>query len=108
MKRGGLHHIHQRKLSKDFPAKSRGRAILDKIVLSLAFIAPIFEIPQLYEIYLSKAAQNVSLITWGFFALMAIPWFIYGLVHKEKPIIVLYFLWFLIDTAIVIGILLYS
>ncbi len=114
MKRGGLHHLHKRKRNSSkgnlepYPGKKKYVMFLDKIVLSLALIAPLFEIPQLIEIYASKAAENVSIITWGFFVLMAIPWFIYGVVHKEKPIIVLYLLWFLIDLTIVIGILMYS
>jgi MtN3 and saliva related transmembrane protein len=108
VKRGGLYHLQKRKQFNQYPSKNKGIRWLDRIVLSLAFIAPFFEIPQLLEIYTKKAAENVSLITWGFFAVMAVPWFIYGLVHKEKPIIVLYLLWFLIDSTIVIGILMYS
>lgn len=112
MKRGGLHHLYHRKRIKSgidtSPHQKKSVLWLDRIVLSLAVIAPAFEIPQLIEIYTKKSAENVSVITWGFFALMAIPWFIYGLVHKEKPIMILYLLWFLIDTAIVIGILMYS
>jgi len=107
MKRG-LHHLYKRKRQGSYPSKKKSVALLDKVVLFLAFVAPVFELPQLFEIYSKKAAENVSIITWGFFSLMAVPWFIYGLVHKEKPIIVLYLLWFLIDTTIVIGILLYS
>ena len=111
MKRG-LHHLHFRKRiyqkMEKYPHPEKGVRILDKIILMLAVIAPLFEVPQLWEIYSSRAAENVSLITWSFFALMAVPWFFYGIVHKEKPIIILYFLWFLIDSAIVVGILIYS
>ena len=114
MKRGTHHieHIKKRKNKKEplqsYPSKNKSIRFLDKIVLYLAFIAPIFELPQLIEIYSRKAAQDVSIITWGFFALMSIPWFIYGIIHKDKPIIILYLFWFLIDTAIVVGILMYS
>jgi len=107
MKRGLL-HLYKRKKEGDYPSKRKNIALLDRIVLLLACVAPIFEIPQLLEIYLNKSAVNVSIITWGFFSLMAIPWFLYGIVHKEKPIIVLYLLWFLIDTTTLIGILMYS
>lgn len=107
MKRG-LHYLYSRKRNKKDSSKKKRVVLLDKIVLALAFIAPFFEIPQLFEIFSKKSAENVSIITWGFFALMAIPWFIYGIIHKEKPIIVLYLLWFLIDSTIVIGILMYS
>jgi uncharacterized protein with PQ loop repeat len=96
------------KLIHAYPNKKKSITVLDYIVLSIAFIAPLFELPQLFEIFTKKAAENVSLITWSSFALMAIPWFIYGVMHKEKPIIVLYLLWFLIDSTIVIGILIYS
>jgi hypothetical protein len=67
--KSGFHHIQQRKrviAKKSFhpyPSKKRYVAILDNIVLSLAFIAPFFELPQLFEIYSKKAAENVSLIT---------------------------------------------
>lgn len=93
MKRG-LHHIHQRKrmtgkTRHPFPSDKKFIKILDYIVLSIAFIAPFFELPQLFEIFMQKSAENGSVITWGFFALMAIPWFIYGIIHKEKPIIIL-------------------
>ena len=108
MKRGA-YYLHKKKIEgRAVKPKSRFEAVINKIVLFIAIVAPLFEIPQLLEIYVNKSAQDVSLITWGFFSLMAIPWFIYGVIHKEKPIMILYALWFLIDTVIVIGILIYG
>jgi len=106
-----FHHLHKRKriykkLEK-YPHPSRSFRILDKIVLVIAFLFPLIELPQLLEIYIKKSAQNVSIITWSFFVLFGIPWIIYGIVHKEKPIVILYALWIIIDSLIVLGIVLY-
>jgi hypothetical protein len=35
-------------------------------------------------------------------------WFTYGLVHREKPIIIMYSLWFISNSLIFIGVLLYG
>jgi uncharacterized protein with PQ loop repeat len=108
----GLYHLHQRKRihvkHQEYPHPNKWVKLLDRVVLCLATIGPLFELPQLFKIYSEKSAQGVSLLTWAFFVLFAIPWVIYGIVHKEKPIIVAYSLWILIDTAIVIGILMYG
>lgn len=81
---------------------------IDKIVLIAAFLMPLIELPQLLEIYLNKSAENVSLLTWSFFVVFGVPWLIYGIIHKEKPIIVLYTLWVAVDFTIALGILLYG
>ena len=103
MKRGLHHHSIIRKRTN----KSDFAKFIDKTVLLTAFLAPLIEIPQLLEIYINKSSANVSLLTWSFFVLFGIPWLIYGIIHKEKPIIVLYALWILIDSLIVVGILIY-
>ena len=103
----GSHYLRKRHAEK---CEHEGclACTIDKIVLVIAFLAPLIEIPQLVEIYLRKSAENVSLFTWGLFVLFGIPWLIYGIVHREKPIIILYTLWIIIDSVIVVGILLYG
>ncbi len=81
---------------------------IDKVVLLAAFLMPLIELPQLLEIYLNKSAQNVSLFTWSFFVIFGVPWLIYGIIHRQKPIIVLYSMWVTVDFIIVLGIILYG
>jgi uncharacterized protein with PQ loop repeat len=107
----GIYHMHKRKrvhakLEK-YPHPKKWIRLLDKIVLGVAIIGPLFDLPQLIEIYRNKSAQDVSFYTWFFFALFSIPWLIYGIAHKEKPIIISYSLWIIMDTAIVIGTMIY-
>ena len=108
----GFYHLHRRKrvhqkLEK-YPHEDKKIKFLDNLVLGIAIAGPIFDLPQLIKIYVDKSAQDVSFFTWFFFALFAIPWFIYGVVHKEKPIIISYALWIIVDCAIVTGIILYG
>ena len=106
MKRGS-HYLRKKVIQKKKIDDSSFKRAIDRIVLIIAFLAPLVELPQLIEIYVNKAAQNVSVLTWGFFVIFGIPWLIYGIIHKEKPIIILYSLWIIIDSIIVVGILLY-
>ena len=103
MKRGH-HHL----ATKERTNQGKLALLIDRTVLICAFLAPLIELPQLIEIYTNKAAQNVSLVTWSCFVIFGIPWLIYGIIHKEKPIIILYSLWVAIDFLIVIVILMYS
>ena len=81
---------------------------IDRLVLIIAFLAPLVELPQLLQIFMTKSAESVSLLTWAMFVVFGVPWLIYGIVHKEKPVIILYSLWIVIDSAIVAGILMYG
>jgi uncharacterized protein with PQ loop repeat len=108
----GIYHINRRKRihvkEEKYPHPNKWIRRLDKLVLCLAVLGPMFDVPQLIKIYADKSAKDVSFYTWFFFAFFAIPWLIYGIVHREKPIIISYSLWILIDSLIVAGVILYS
>ena len=108
----GMQHISKRKrihLKKEaYPNPRRGIRWLDNFLLIVAVLGPLITLPQIIEIYFVKNVSGVSIITWGLFALGAIPWVIYGFVHKEKPIIISYALWFVLALLIVVGVLFYG
>lgn len=80
---------------------------IDKLIYPIAVIAPIMTIPQLVQIIVSKKVQGISITTWGAYATVSALWVIYGLIHKEKPIILTNVLLFILDFLIVVGVLLY-
>jgi uncharacterized protein with PQ loop repeat len=106
----GLRHIHKRKRHrlKQFPHPHPGIRFLDKLLLAVAFAAPLVTLTQAVQIWTEKDATGVSLITWAFYAAIAIPWAVYGVVHKSKPILITYSLYFLVEMAIVVGIIKYA
>ncbi|MBI5457412.1 hypothetical protein HY971_01675 [Candidatus Kaiserbacteria bacterium] len=108
----GLHHLHLRKRAsgglEPFPARTPWKRLLDKAVLGVGVIGPLASIPQVLKIYLTQDATGLSGISWGIWALLDIPWIAYGLVHRERPIIVAYSLWLTVNSLVFIGALMYG
>ncbi|NQZ84193.1 MAG: hypothetical protein HRU03_00605 [Nanoarchaeales archaeon] len=107
-----MHHFHIRKrvhqkLEK-FPSTDSKKRFLDKIIYFVGVSGPIMTIPQVWEIYSKHDATGVSLVSWGWYLATAFVWLTYAIVHKEKPLIMTYALWILIEIVLVVGIVLYS
>jgi uncharacterized protein with PQ loop repeat len=110
--KGGLEQISKRKRAYAkpgmFPHPKKWIRFLDRFLLVVAVIGPLSALPQIFKIYFLKSAGDISLITWSFWAAGNLPWILYGIVHKEKPIIIAYSLWFITNMIIIIGVLIYS
>jgi len=77
---------------------------IDRLVTAVAFIGPLTSLPQIFEIwFVDKSAAGVSVITWTAFVLMAIVWLVYGIVHRQRPIIISNTLWIVAQSLIVLG-----
>ena len=103
MKRGEPKLIHKKRKKK-----TKVQIYIDKIVYVLAILVPILTLPQLFKIWVNQTAQGVSLTSWATYLIASIVWLIYGVIHKAKPLIIMYILWIIIDLVIVIGIIMYS
>jgi len=108
----GLHHLHLRKRIlrnlEPFPARSAWKRGLDRTVLTVGIIGPLASVPQILKIYLLQDATGISIISWSVWALLDIPWIVYGVVHHERPIVVTYFLWFLVNILVSVGAMVYG
>ena len=102
-----LHHISKRKrVTKKleiYPSNKFWIRSLDRILVIIAIVGPLMALPQLLTIYLSKNADNISFISWGSWALMNLIWLAYGIVHKEKPIVITYSLWFIVNSLMALA-----
>ena len=108
----GLHHYHKRKrvhknLEK-FPHPNKWKRFMDKSIFVIGVAGPIMTLPQVFKIWVEKNAAGVSALSWGAFAVLAVFWVIYGFMHKEKPIIITYICWIVVEVLIVIGTILYG
>lgn len=108
----GKYHYYKRKLrlpkkSSLFSEKSF-KVFIDRFVYVTAIAAIVGNLPQLLKIWSDKNTQGVSLLTWLGFALGSIFWLVYGIVHREMPIIFTNVILFFIQMFIVIGIILYT
>jgi uncharacterized protein with PQ loop repeat len=91
-------HLH-RKPKKDW---------FDYVLYVFMIATPLFELPQAWDIYSTHSAQDVSLATWGFFALSNLAWIAYAVRNKLPPLIVVYSLYMVIELTVVAGIVLYN
>ncbi len=80
---------------------------LDKTCLVFSILMPATTIPQIWSIYRNQNVEGLSLLMWVLYLIFVIPFLIYGIVHKEKPIIVLNILWIVAQLTIITGILIY-
>jgi uncharacterized protein with PQ loop repeat len=107
-----VHHIHVRKRihkhKEKYPHPHKWKRLLDTLLLVLAGVYPLANIPQLLKIFLEKTAAGVSMFSWVLYTVLTIPWILYGFLHKEKLIIFAYTANFLIFSAIVTGIAMYG
>ena len=107
----GIHHIHKRKRMckklKTYPHKNKWINFLDKFLIVVAVIGPLIALPQIIRIFVFNSAAGVSGLSWGLYALFNIPWFIYGIVHKDKPIMITYSLSFVANLTVLTGTLIY-
>ena len=107
----GIHHIHKRKRAHDklkaYPHSKKWIRFLDKFLLVVAVLSPLVTLPQILKIYVEQNSSGVSALIWGLFAFFNIPWIVYGVVHKDKPISIGYSLWFVTNVVIAVGALIY-
>lgn len=108
----GLYHIQRRKRIHEqhekFPHPNKWIRLLDNIVLVVGIIGPAMTIPQVLKIWLEQNAAGVSLISWSAYLILDLVWLLYGLVHKVKPIIISYLVWFILEVFLIAGILKYG
>ena len=108
----GLHHAHARKRVhqklEPYPHPDKPKKQIDKLIYFVAVLGPLMTLPQVLKIYIYQDAAGVSLLSWATYLFCAICWLLYGIAHKEMPIIVSNIIWIVLEIAIVIGILMYG
>lgn len=107
-----LFHLHKRKRihqkKEQYPHPHPHKRLVDSLVYGVGLFAPLLTAQQSYKIHSEQTADGVSLFTFAGFVFVNIIWLWYGLLHKEKPIVLMYALLLIFNTSVVVGILLYS
>lgn len=108
----GLHHFHTRKRvhqkHEPYPHPHKFKNFIDKVIYPVGILGPVMTIPQLAKIWINQDATGVSAISWSAYLVLAIFWLLYGVIHKEWPIILSSVLWILMDAMVVLGIFYYG
>ncbi|OIP85782.1 hypothetical protein COV88_02010 [Candidatus Saccharibacteria bacterium CG11_big_fil_rev_8_21_14_0_20_41_19] len=100
-------HVHLKKYGKGsgvfrYIHKNKSIRLLDKWIMVIGILSPIMTIPQIIEICVNQDANGVSVVTWSMYAVFAIFWLLYGIVHKSLPLIINSTLWIFFDICVAI------
>lgn len=108
----GLHHLLARKRVhqnlEQYPHPDKLKRFVDKLVYFVGVIGPVMLAPQVYKIYSSQDASSISLLSFSVFVLVNLTWLCYGILHKEKALIISYTLWAIMNSSVVVGTVLYG
>ena len=106
-----LHHLHKRKRihskKEQYPHPDKLRKFVDQLVYIVGVFVPAMTFLQLYKIYSEKNADGVSTVAFSGYILANFVWLLYGYLHNEKPIILMYILLAFFNVFIVLGTILY-
>lgn len=104
----GMRHKLERKQKLKPQRKTPYIVFLDKLTFVAGVVGPFTVLPQTYSIFHTKSAAGVSLMTWVLIFVVTFPWILYGMAHKDKNIIISFFLWEVVNLSVVVGVLLYG
>ncbi len=107
----GFYHLRARIRAKKgletFPSRDKTRRFLDYLMYAVGLLAPLALVPQILQIYGSRSAIGMSLLTWCLLASVNVLWGLYGAAHSDKHILFANILMFFFNSSIIVGILLY-
>jgi len=103
-----LQHVHQKKIKLSAKKESRLKDHYEMLMIIIAFLVPVAHIPQMYKIWYFKDASGISIISWSSFIIFSFFWLFYGIIHKEKPLIIMYIFLIIIQSIILAGGFLYA
>jgi uncharacterized protein with PQ loop repeat len=108
----GLHHFHKRvrihEKHEKYPHPDKRKNLMDRLIYFIAILGPVVTLPQFTKVWIDKSAIGVSFITWGSYAVISLFWLIYGLLHKERPIILSSSANLVMQLSVAIGTLIYG
>lgn len=87
---------------------SRSETVLSRVLGGMSVFTLLMTVPQVLTIWVGHQAAGVSVISWSAYLLSAILWFWYGLQKRDKNIYLPCIGWVGLDTAVIVGAVIYA
>ncbi|MCI0352914.1 MAG: hypothetical protein L0Z53_26125 [Acidobacteriales bacterium] len=81
---------------------------MKRLIGSMSVFTMLMTIPQVLTIWVGHEAAGVSLLSWSAYLLSAVLWFWYGVQKHDWNIYVPCVGWVILDSAVIIGVLIYK
>lgn len=104
MQTGSIHAIHHLTHKRSVTRKTLD--MIDRLAYLMGIVTVAVNMPQLVTVWTAPDIGGVSLVSWTGFFLGSAFWLVYGLLHRQKPIIVINAMLMTVQALIVAGILL--
>lgn len=89
-------------------SSDREHSPLSRILGGMSVFSMLMTLPQVLTIWVGHQAAGVSVISWSAYLLSALLWFWYGLRKGDLNIYLPCVGWVLLDTAVIVGGLVYA
>lgn len=87
---------------------SHSDTIFSRVLGGMSVFTMLMTVPQVLTIWVGHQAAGVSVVSWSAYLLSAILWFWYGLQKRDKNIYLPCIGWAGLDTAVIVGALVYA
>jgi uncharacterized protein with PQ loop repeat len=87
---------------------SNPEAKLRRVIGGMSIFTLLMTIPQVLTIWVGHQAAGVSIFTWSAYLFSAILWFWFGVQKQDKNIYLPCIGWIALDTAVIVGALIYG
>jgi len=118
---GMHHHIHRKHewkfttyvkhliaLITGYSEQEKLKKTFDKFIAVVGLIGPIMTTPQIMNVWVYHQVEGLSLVTWSTYVITSSFWLIYGIIHKERAIILVNIAWILSNVSLVVGIIIFG
>jgi uncharacterized protein with PQ loop repeat len=102
------HHSRVKKHRTITVKKSKHSKLVDRATYIVAVLEPLVTVPQVITIFANKTAAGVSLATWVGYEVLTLVWIWYGIVHRDKLILLYQGLFLIVQTGVIIGGIIYG
>lgn len=74
----------------------------------VAIGGPLSVLPQIIQTFETKDVSGLSLSTWALWQALTVVWLVYGIIHKEMPIVISQTIYLVFNGIIIASILVYG
>ena len=86
----------------------QSKTVMSRLLGTMSVFTMLMTVPQVLTIWVGRQAAGVSVVSWSAYLLSAILWFWYGLQQGDKNIYLPCVGWVILDTAVIVGAVIYA
>jgi len=86
---------------------SRTDALMQRALGSMSVFTMLMTLPQIAAIWHSHQAAGVSIASWSAYLVSALLWFVHGVRRRDKNIYLPCIGWIVLDSAVLVGAIVY-